>query len=703
MIVNIPPCNADIVRRISERYSLPLLLATILQRRGVKEKDMLYYLEDEFVYQESPFLVDDIYTAIERIDEAIESDEKILIFGDRDVDGITATAVVYKTLKKLGAKNVSCRLPQKDESYGLSFDIVKEILDGEYTLVITVDNGISAIDEIKMLEKNGVSVIVTDHHIPGDRLPPSTAILNPRLEGSGFIYDSLSGCAVASKLCWALLFSKTPLYDNRVILLHAEPGNGTVRISASKLENLVEVDRIVDEVLDGDKGATSSKLFSFLSCSLPIFVLDSDTEKAMLMKAFGPNVDVSLIDIRPELERVLPSSKSKGLYELSLISRAAKYVHVDKELTTLISLFKSISIHRYPELSKDFESIMQIEAIATISDLMPMTGENRLIVKKGLKLMTKAPIMQLQYLFAKQNLINKPITVQDISFKISPILNAAGRMGDPMKALSLFLSEDRNECEAIADDLIALNTQRQKNEESALLEVSQKARESYDELKERFIVLDDGSIPRGLTGTLSSRLSNEYNVPVLVMATMENRVSASMRCKEPWNAREFLSEFSFLFDDYGGHRFASGFSMDLSNKDEFLKDIKEKILSMDFNKKQESVIDVDAEIPCDYMDFSIWDLNKYMEPFGQENDFLKLYIRDCVIDEIYSLGSNSKHVKMMIKFGQYSWPAVWWNCPDKSLYFKGCHASLVFSPELNYWKGDVKAQLSILNMEPLLT
>ena len=80
MIVNIPPCNADIVRRISERYSLPLLLATILQRRGVKEKDMLYYLEDEFVYQESPFLVDDIYTAIERIDEAIESDEKILIF-----------------------------------------------------------------------------------------------------------------------------------------------------------------------------------------------------------------------------------------------------------------------------------------------------------------------------------------------------------------------------------------------------------------------------------------------------------------------------------------------------------------------------------------------------------------------------------------------------------------------------------------------
>ena len=102
------------------------------------------------------------------------------------------------------------------------------------------------------------------------------------------------------------------------------------------------------------------------------------------------------------------------------------------------------------------------------------------------------------------------------------------------------------------------------------------------------------------------------------------------------------------------------------------------------------------------MNLDIWKLNKYMEPFGQENSLLKLYVKDGIIEEIYALGSNPKHVKMMIRYGQYSWPSIWWNCDNKAEYFKGRHVSFVFSPELNYWKGEAKEQLLISDMEPIV-
>ena len=142
------------VRSLKERFSLDLLSATILERRGVESaEDALYYLESDMIYQHSPLECDDVFTAIDRINAAIEEGEKILIFGDRDVDGITGSAILYRGLKKLGASELSVRLPEGDEPYGLTSDIVREILEKEYTLVITVDNGISAINEIKELEE----------------------------------------------------------------------------------------------------------------------------------------------------------------------------------------------------------------------------------------------------------------------------------------------------------------------------------------------------------------------------------------------------------------------------------------------------------------------------------------------------------------------------------------------------------------------
>ncbi len=693
-------CRADLVRSLSEKYGLSLLTSTVFVRRAIEEDELVYYLEDEFLYQNSPFSVDDIYTAIDRIDEAIENDEKILIFGDRDTDGVTATAIMYRTLKKMGAQHVDYMLPSGDDSYGLTCDVVDSILSRGYSLVITVDNGITAIEEVKRLEKSGVNVIVTDHHLTSMYLPPATAIIDPKIEGSGYPFDGLSGCAVAAKLSWALLFSKTPLYDSSVILLHSEPGNGTVRINAVKLENLMEVDRINEEVLEGNGAVFGSRLLDFLACNLPIIVLDANAEKNMLSLAFGKGVDISLVDFRPQLESVMSQAKGRSLYELSLRSRAARYTSNNKELETLISLFRSVSLFSNPSLYKEFETIMQLETIGTIADLMPMKGENRLIVKKGLKLLSSKPMPSLSYLMAQQNLIGRPLTAKDISYRLTPVLNAAGRMGLPEVALQLLLTDDIIKAESIADQLIALNKERQAQESDSMLLIKDKIKESYEDLDHKLVVVEDNRIPRGLTGIISSKICQEYGVPALVLAVVDGeRISASLRCKNPYNARAFLSNFSDLFDDFGGHHFAAGFSMPEANLESFMERVKNYALnSMDNGEYDDECIDIDAEIPPEFMNGSVWETLSIFEPFGQENGSLKFYIKDGIIENVMS-SSDPRYLRFTLRYGANAWPCIWWNCKDREEYFQGRHVSIVFTPDINWWRGEGKEQLVIDQME----
>ena len=702
MDIRIPVSDPGKVRALKERFSLDLLSATILERRGLeKAEDAVYYLETDTVYQHSPLECDDVHTAIERINEAIEENEKILVFGDRDVDGVTGSAILYRGLKSLGAKNLAVRLPEGDEPYGLTEDIVNEILEKEYTLLITVDNGISALDEIRTLQKSGVDVIVLDHHIPSEELPGAVAIFDPKIPGSGYGFPELAGCAVAAKMIWALSFSRTPLYGSECIVLHAEPRNGSIRINAVRLENLIEIDRITEEIVEGD-GLSSAKdrLMDFLAVNLPIIVLDEETEKKMLRRAFGDGVDISLVDIRPKLEAMMPRTRSHSLFDLSVLSRAAKYSDGDKEIETLVSLFRSVSIYTYPTLSKDYDTLMQLAAIGTIADLMPMKDENRLIVKRGLRLLSEKPVMCLQSMLGRQNLSGKRINTRDISFYISPVLNAAGRLGHPMDAFSLLISEDPAEADGLTENLLSMNKQRQANEENTLSLVRDKARESYEKLEGKFVIVEDEAVPRGLTGAIASKLSKEYGVPSIVMATVENeRISGSVRCSDKYDAKAFLSTFSAFFDDYGGHRCAAGFSLPYENKDQFIQMMESVILTMDEVAAASPEITVDAQIPPEYMTTGLWRLSSMLEPYGQENEMLKLYIKDAVITDITPSKQDQRLMRFSLRYGTYSWPALWWEPHDRESFKKGSHVSVVFSPEINYWKGVEKEQLLIADMQ----
>ena len=316
----LPKPGPDVVRRICEKYKVDFLAANIFARRGITHaEDIKYYLESGINYLHSPFLFKDMEEAVERILACAEEKEKIAIFGDRDADGITSTALLAAELRSMGIE-VFTHLPQGDEPYGLSSKAVEQIISEGAGLVITVDNGITAIKEIEALNNAGIDTIVTDHHLPGDALPDALAVLDPKVSSCGYPFEHLAGCAVTSKLIWALRFASSPLYKSHVILLHAEPGPGedtTTIVQAVELYNLVEVSRVIEELPNRAVDFENSKLVRLLMRALPVLVLDRETELRQLRMAFGPSVDISLVELRGELEAVIPRVRGRSLFTLT--------------------------------------------------------------------------------------------------------------------------------------------------------------------------------------------------------------------------------------------------------------------------------------------------------------------------------------------------------------------------------------------------
>ena len=200
------------VIELTKKYSIDSLTASIFTRRGITEgNDIMYFLEDDLRFLHNPFLFNQMEDAVDRILDAKDEGEKVLIFGDCDVDGITSTTILYEYLKYLGM-DVSFRVPEGDDTYGMNKDAIDEFAKNYGTLIITVDCGIANHQEIKYASELGIDVIVTDHHNAPETLPAAIVILDPKESDSGYPFKDISGAAVAYKLVSALRFSHTDFY-----------------------------------------------------------------------------------------------------------------------------------------------------------------------------------------------------------------------------------------------------------------------------------------------------------------------------------------------------------------------------------------------------------------------------------------------------------------------------------------------------------
>jgi single-stranded-DNA-specific exonuclease len=640
--------------------------------------------------------------AVDRILAAKEEGERILVFGDRDVDGITSAALITEFLTAQGM-DVRQRIPAGDEPYGLSIGAVEEFAADAGTLIITVDCGISNIAETARANELGVDVIITDHHNPQDELPNALAIVNPKRNDSRYPFRDLAGCGVAYKLVSALRFAlKSHFYGQQVCLLNTRPSNESYTIEAAKIRNLSVTKCLTEVVVPGMVNVSETRLPAFLA-GQQILVWDGPLQKRTLAKIFGTGVDFYMTDIAAEIGKEIPQTSGKSLLRLREISRIARYA--DKplgELDIFINLFTAFVQCKEKLFGAEDSIDLQLAALGTLADIMPLKDENRIIVRRGLASLAEKPRPGISDLLFKLGLAGRRIGTYEISWQLCPAINAAGRMGRAGKALALLLEKDPGARDRLADEVIAMNEERKKLGSDTWTVVEPLAAESLDAYGGKFVLAAGEGIFRGVTGIMANRLVNRFKVPALVAAFREDTATGSLRSVRNYDLRPLLVQCADLFIDWGGHNFAAGFSMVRANWELFLERLKTIIEVMEPDgETDEETLPVDAELPPSYLAPEIFEVADRFEPYGEENEPLIFMSRGLKVADINLMGKpEAKHVKLTLDTGTYKWPAVYWNAAGKVRQDFDCEdrVDLVFTLSRNWFNGTETPQLMVTDL-----
>ena len=535
------------------------LLAGILAARGITDPmEALTLLAGEEELSD-PMLLTDMDKACARILEAIDKEQTIVVYGDYDVDGVTATALLYQHLKGMGA-NVKCMLPSREgDGYGLSKNAIRSMAEKGCQLIVTVDNGISALDEAEFAASLGVDLIVTDHHLPHDTLPRAVAVVDPRRTDDHSPFKGLCGAGVAFKLCAAL---------------------------------------------DG--------------CP--------------------------------------------------------------------------------PEEMLDYCG--DLAAVGTVADVMPLTGENRTLVKAGLKQLQQTDRPGFLALLDEVGLTGKPITAENVSYAIAPRINAAGRMDSAVTALQLVLCEDEERAEELAHKLNEINVSRQETE----LEIAKAAQEQLDAepslLEDRVILIWGRDWHPGVIGIVASRLVEKTGHPVIVVSVDEHgEGKGSGRSVQGFNLHSCIASCEDLLLRFGGHAMAAG----LSVREENLPELRRRL--NDWAARECPVL-VTPPLECDlsiHLDRITVESVRRLEqlaPYGAENPTPVFVLEHAVIDGIYPV-SEGKHCRLRLRQGNASIYAVWFGMhPEQVPYTMGDVVDAAVN--LSVYEAPRGAQLSgrILELHP---
>jgi single-stranded-DNA-specific exonuclease len=682
------------VRSLSTRHGIDLLSASIFTRRDLSDPEEIeYFLSDDLNLLHNPFLFHEMDTAIERIVQAKDEGEKALVFGDRDADGISSTVIMVEALSELGIQ-VDWGLPLGDDPYGLTREVVDSFAAADGTLLITVDCGISNHEEIAHAGSLGIDTIVIDHHNPGETLPPAHTIINPKIEDTGYPFRDLAGCGVAAKVIWALFFSRTRYYNMPVCLLNARPGNDSIIVDALLVVNLVVVDSVTETIVPGMVEVEQTRLVSFLQ-NREIIVYDSSSQLRMLKSVFGAGADIGLSDLAPEISRISPDLRGKSLLKILEETGGG-----DGEIDILYGLFKTIVFSTEKETLEGFNRCLDLVAIGTLADLMPLRNENRILVKIGMKMLSATKREGLRELLFRKNLYGKSIGAGDIGWQVSPLINASGRLGVPDVAAKLLLSSDPEEQKKYVDELLQLNTRRRQLGDEAWSLVADDARASCEELESKLVVVGGKGIHRGITGIVASKLAKYFRTPSIVIAILDGKAVGSARSVNGVNVKKVLDKMADLFIDYGGHDFAAGFSMELSAYDAFFDKIREIAPAME-EIEEAAMLEIDAELPDRYMTTRLRDLITLFEPYGEGNPPLTFGVRNALITELSFIGKKEQnHVKMLVETGSTKWPAVFWNSAERvgRDFSLNDRVDIVFRLTVNTYHNQENLQLNVLDI-----
>lgn len=549
------------MKNLTDGVGISSILAQVLCNRGITTtEEAQHYLFDGMDDLYDPFLMKGMKKAVERISRAIDEQEKIVIYGDYDVDGITSTALMYSVLRDLGS-HPSFYIPERQsEGYGLNADALRVLQkEGTYVL-ITVDCGISSHDLIEQFNRS-MDIIVTDHHTPPPLIPDACAVINPKQEGCPYPFKDLAGAGVAFKLCQAL-------WQER---------NGE---------------------------------------SLPGYV--------------------------------------------------------------------------------------ELCALGTIADLVPLRGENRILVKEGLKRMKEGLNTGVQALLTSSGLTPETITAGRIAFTAAPRLNAAGRISHATRGVEVLLESDAEKAGILADELSELNKERQ-DIEHTIAEQAVAQIESKGQGQDGVLVAFGRNWHAGVIGIAASRLVETFYRPSLVISIHDDIGKGSCRSIPGFNMYEALQSADDLLIQYGGHTMAAGFSIEADKIEAF----RQRLLSYAAaHMTKESYIPeivIDNVLQAGNISLELVNELGALEPYGMGNSRPVFAIKEAVLSECRPIGKNKQHLRLSVETGNKKrLGAVGWSMASYCAnLLEGDKADLAFTLEVNEYNGRVSPQMVLQDIHCL--
>ena len=702
----------EVVKALCDTYGIEPLVASIMVRRGITEgKDIQYFLETDRRFAHSPFEFAAMSDVVDRIMQAADEGEKVLIFGDRDVDGVTSTTVLYDALTSLGIE-ASWRLPSGNDAYGLNRAAVDDFAAAYGTLIITVDCGISNNEEIAYAASLGMDVIVLDHHNPPPALPApadgsasAVIIIDPKCADSGYPFADISGCAVAYKVAEALRFAQSELYKQEVCLLSVRPVNEAYTVECIKLQNLVKTGFLSETIIPGTLSISQTRLLPFLS-GQQIFVWDGELTKRLLSAAFGSGVEFNLMDIRPEVAKVIPAVGALSLVRLKGLSRIARYnpaaaTEIEGFYNIFVTFMEKRLAAESPAHAEASSRDLQLVALAALADIMPLVNENRIFLHHGIAAMSAKPRAGLTELLSHQNMLGKRITSTELSWNITPALNACGRLGKPELAVELFLEADAAKRDGIAGQILALNQERKRLGGEAWSYATESAAQSLASHGGKLCAVYDERIHRGVSGIVAGRLVQQYGVPAIVMTQVDGTVIGSMRSCRGYDVTGFLGAMADIFINHGGHNFAAGFSLKKERLEEFKARLMQNAPLIELGADEGETLVIDAELPPAYLKPDVLSVLDKFEPYGEANRELVFMSRALTVFDAQIMGKTDRqHLKLTLDAGSAKWPALFWGEADRLHrdVDKGDKVDVVYTLGRNVFNGVETPQLVLKDL-----
>lgn len=558
------PENEEAVSALQEQLGIPPKIARLLTLRGIDSYDRAKdFFRPDLSQIHDPFLMRDMDKATERFAEAIREGQKILIYGDYDVDGTTSVSILYIFLKEFGV-DVDFYIPHRfKEGYGINEEGIQYAIDIDADLIVSVDCGITAVEETEHAKEHGIDLIICDHHNVGDVIPDAVAVLDPKRKDCNYPFDGLSGAGVGFKLL-----------------------QGTVK-------------------------------------------------------------------------------------KLGLSEQVA---------------FK----------------LLDLVAISIASDIVPIEDENRILMRAGLEQINTTPRIGIKALLELINLEVGSISTSNIVFSIGPRINAAGRMGDATKAVQLLISDTPAEAKSRAHELESINVARRDKDTETMEEAKAMVDEKYDLDKISSMVLHQPDWHLGVIGIVASRLVDAYGRPAIMLSTVDGKIKGSARSIDGFNIYEAFKECEDLLEQFGGHEYAAGLTIDKENLEEFRRRIDE----IAENNLTEEDFKPELKIACDLdlndVDMKFWKLLSQFEPFGPGNMrpiFVTKNVRVVGVPTIVGKGhlkmkvaQNGSGVFDVIGFNMHEYLPVVRNSEDQQL-------DIAYSLEENEWNGRRTLQIRLRDVQ----